>query len=89
MVELDHLKPNFVHEFFKIQLIGIITSSRAFWREKVGGCCAPTSSKAFRRERIGGVARPSVVECFGIELGAFHALTEVRVLIVSGLLLNA
>lgn len=24
LVELDHLKPNFVHEFFKIQLIGII-----------------------------------------------------------------
>jgi hypothetical protein len=24
LVELDHIKPNFVHEFFQIQLIGII-----------------------------------------------------------------
>ncbi len=65
------------------------TSSRTFRKEKVGGCCTPTSSRAFRRERAGGVARPLATECFGVELGAFHALMEARALIVSGLLLNA
>jgi len=78
-------------ERFGTRELGALHAHRqhVFRREKVGGCCAHTSSRTFRRERVGGVARPPTVKCFGVELGAFHALTEAGALIVSGLLLNA